>query len=89
VLSDVYWISRRSRRDKRTEATRYENRQRHRRKTKPLPPAPIPFHVPVTYLSLADVMMLPDAALTGFCLFRSASMKIKLSGGGAQMNGVP
>ena len=36
-----------------------------------------------------DVVTLPDAALTGFCVLRSASMKMNWSGGAAQSNGVP
>jgi hypothetical protein len=35
------------------------------------------------------VTTLPAAALPGFCVFRSASMKMKSSGGAAQINRVP
>ena len=42
----------------------------------------------LAYLLFAEGATLPDSALTGFCVLRSASMKKKWSGGAAQRNGV-
>ena len=36
-----------------------------------------------------DVVTLPGAAVMGFCVFRSASMKMNWSGGAAQISCVP
>ena len=41
------------------------------------------------YLRFPDGVTLPGAALPGFCVLRSASMKMKWSGGAAQSNCVP
>jgi hypothetical protein len=41
------------------------------------------------YLRFPDGVTLPDAALPGFCVLRSASIKMNWFGGAAQVNGVP
>ena len=43
----------------------------------------------LAYLRFLDTVTLPGAALPGFCVLRSASMKMKWSGGAAQSKGVP
>ena len=42
--------------------------------------------LPYNYLRFPDGLTMPGAALPGFCVLRSASMKMNSSGGAAQIN---